>query len=281
MRFKKLNMKKFLKISLWTLSVAVSLILILIMLTQTSIFKSWLGEQIKSVLSETLSAEVSIGQLNGNLFSNLEICDLQIKDRSDTIVAISRISAGYRLLPLINKRIILENLEIEKPVIALSQEQDGGWNISKFFPSDSEILVDSLDTDSSKFDYLIEVGKLSIIDGFITLQSPDILIPSEISDIHFDLSGAYQGKMVHVKLDSLGFEAIEPEISLQKLAFEFFMNEETLELNDFELHTNRNLLTVSGDYQNKKDGSGELQLSASETGSDRSACNFTRHYCKK
>jgi translocation and assembly module TamB len=264
MRFKFEIMNKFLKISLWTLSGVVSLIIILIILTQTSFFKSWLSGTISSVLSESLSAEVSIGQLEGNLFNHLEIREVQIIDHADTIISISGISADYRLLPLLNEQIILENLEIEKPVISLNQEIDGRWNISQLFSSDSVSVVDSINTDSSKFDYSIELKKLSIKNGFITVQSPETLIPSEISDIHIDLSGAYQSNNVHVKLDSFGLEAIDPDLSLERLAFDFRMDEESVELKDFELHTSRNVITASGDYQDKNERAGTLQLVASE-----------------
>jgi len=257
-------MKKLLKIFLWSFAAVLGLLIITAIITQTSVFKSWLSDTLSSVLSESISAEVEIGQIDGNLFSNLEIRDIQFIDQADTVISISRISADYRLLPLLGKRIIVEDLEIEKPVIALNQEEDSGWNITRLFATDSVSVVDSFDTDSAKFDYSIEVGKLSIKNGFITLKSTEDLIPSEIGELNIDLSGVYQTDKINIELDSIGFEAVEPDISLQKLAFDFFMNGESLELNGCELHTSRNVISASGDYQDSDERSGELQMAASD-----------------
>jgi len=42
------------------------LLIITAIITQTSVFKSWLSDTLSSVLSESISAEVEIGQIDGS-----------------------------------------------------------------------------------------------------------------------------------------------------------------------------------------------------------------------
>ncbi len=255
-------MKKLLKIFFWILTALLSLLILASILTQTSIFKSWLSDKLAAVLSESLSANVVIGHIDGTLFTNLEIHDLIVTDQTDSIISISNISAGYALWPLIDKRIVIQNLTIEMPEILLNQNKNGEWNITSLFSGDSVTVVDSLNADSSTFDYSIVIEKFSLRRGLIVIQATEDLIPSEIRNINIDLAAEYRTDKFHLQLDSMGFKAKDPDLELEKLAFDFGINKESLELNNFELITGRNRISALGNFKNNDSQMGELQLAA-------------------
>ena len=69
-------MKRLLKLLTWVFILLVGLILIVGLFTQTALFKSYLKDFAVDELNGLLEGEVSIGELKGNLFTNLEIQDL-------------------------------------------------------------------------------------------------------------------------------------------------------------------------------------------------------------
>jgi len=107
--FSKKILKLFIKIAFFFLAFLIFLIILLyIPQVQTLVSK-----RAESIISGKLDSEVKIGALNFNLFGNLVIKDVYIKDPSDvTVFEVDKIDVDIRILPLILKEIHLNHIII-------------------------------------------------------------------------------------------------------------------------------------------------------------------------
>ena len=94
---------------------------------QTAAFK----EQALRAAHNELGADVRIDDLKVSLFSGVELRGVTIGNPPGfpgNLVTANAFVLRYRLLPLLSRRVEIEELSLDKPVITLSQNAGGEWN---------------------------------------------------------------------------------------------------------------------------------------------------------
>ncbi len=104
-------------------------------LTQTS----WGLAQVRTlVLSQAGGAvhgKLYVGRLSGSLLGDLTIDSVEIRDRHDSLfVATGPVTVTYDLRDLIDRRIQLRSVTLERPVLRIHERPDGSWNWKEIFP---------------------------------------------------------------------------------------------------------------------------------------------------
>jgi uncharacterized protein involved in outer membrane biogenesis len=97
---------------------------------QTPSFK----EQALRAAQNELGADVRIDDLKVSLFSGVELRGVTIGNPPGfpgNLVTASAFVLRYRLLPLLSRRVEIEELSLDKPVITLLQNAGGEWNYAK------------------------------------------------------------------------------------------------------------------------------------------------------
>ncbi len=103
---------------------------------QTPAFK----EQALRAAHDELGADVRIDDLKVSLFSGVELRGVTIGNPSGfpgNLVTANAFVLRYRLLPLLSRRVEIEELSLDKPVITLSQNTNGVWNYEKVGPTET------------------------------------------------------------------------------------------------------------------------------------------------
>ncbi len=111
-----------------------SLTAALLLFSQTGIFKDLLRDFIVNELNKNINGEISIGKISGNLFSNIEIREINLKG-DEPLVAVKKINVNYNLFSLISDKINVHSLVIDSLDINLVQSKDSSWNFSEIFKS--------------------------------------------------------------------------------------------------------------------------------------------------
>jgi hypothetical protein len=104
---------------------------------QTPAFK----EQALLAAQKELGADVRIDDLKVSLFSGVELRGVTIGNPPGfpgNLVTANAFVLRYRLLPLLHRRVEIEELSLNKPVITLSQNAGGEWNYSKIGPPETD-----------------------------------------------------------------------------------------------------------------------------------------------
>ena len=146
------------------------LLMVFFGVSQTSFFKDWLRDTIVENVNEGINGKLSIGKIDGTIFTSLIITDASLTDsKSDTIVIAEKIELKTSPLKILFKDIYVRKFELSNTKIKLIEEEDGQLNLLKIFPSSEE----SEDTTSSEFPFTIEVANFKLTNVNFSLQKPD------------------------------------------------------------------------------------------------------------
>jgi len=232
-------MKQLVKISIWVVTILVGIILLVGVFTQTPLFRTWLKDFAVSEVNDILNAELTIGNIDGNIFSNLDIHNLLLSDKDDTLLAISELHLSYNLLALLNDKINVHQLIIDGPEIHISEDSSGIWSFSKLISNDATPDTASSENDGP-FGFIISVDSFALLNGKAKIKSNNSLIPKDISQLNINLNGLYSSNKIHLNLDSLSFQTEHPDFILDNLCFNFSKNEEGLGLKNLTIKTGAN-----------------------------------------
>jgi uncharacterized protein involved in outer membrane biogenesis len=104
---------------------------------QTPAFK----QQALQTAHKELGADVQIDDLKVSLFSGVELRGVTVGNPPGfpgNLVTANAFVLHYRLLPLLSRRVEIEELSLDKPVITLSQNAEGEWNYAKIGASETQ-----------------------------------------------------------------------------------------------------------------------------------------------
>jgi hypothetical protein len=137
---------------------------VIIAITQTQIFRDRLRAAALSELDSLLNGEVHIGRLDGDLITGITIDSISIDVNDGPFLRIPRLEIAYNFFALPGKTIAIRKLTLTRPEIHFSRARGGRWNLADLLRRRSP------DTTASKpFDWVIDVQRLEILDGTVSL----------------------------------------------------------------------------------------------------------------
>lgn len=95
-------------------------------------------EQIRAVIQQQLGdrvhGRIHIGRISGGLLTRFTIDSFAIRDLNDSLlVSTGRVTVEYDPRDLIDRRLLLRNVEVEHPVVRMQQYAKGDWNFQRIF----------------------------------------------------------------------------------------------------------------------------------------------------
>jgi len=221
------------------------LISIVLVSMQTPVVKKQIVRIVESQASKMLNAELSIGKLGGNFFTNLTLDNIALLSaEKDTVVSISQVQLNYRLLPLLNAKIIVENIAIENPYLHLKQLPDSSWNVMHIVKQ----TENEPDTTSSSFDMLVLLDRFALSNGVVKIDAFEENIPERIQNLNIALSGLYSAEKQQANLSDFRLKTQNPDIELLALNLKFEGDTTFAKLHNLLLQTAENRITAKGEY---------------------------------
>ena len=103
--------------------------------TQTDYGRGKVRDFIQTRITSAVRGKTKIGRISGSLLTGVTIDTLEIRDSTDRLfVASGPIRVSYDVRDLIDRRILLSSLDVERPVVYIAKDPDGRWNYQKIFP---------------------------------------------------------------------------------------------------------------------------------------------------
>jgi translocation and assembly module TamB len=95
-------------------------------------------EQIRELIQQQVGSrvrgKVHIGKIHGGLLTGFTLDSFAIRDFEDSLlVSTGKVSLDYDPRDLLDRRLLLRNVEVEHPVFRLWQHQKGDWNFQRIF----------------------------------------------------------------------------------------------------------------------------------------------------
>lgn len=228
----------------WTVLFVLMLCVLVVAITQTNFGKKQILKYAQQMANEHLNAQLTIGQLDGNLVNSLTLTNLVLHQKSDTIATVESITLNYQLLDLIYNRITFNQIELNNPTIKLHQLPDSSWNIEHILKPDTI----QKDTSSTPFDMLITVHEFSIINGNVKILSVDSLLPKRIESIDTRLAASYSTDSQHLNISSFNCKISHPDFIIKNFRAQITNTADEVLL-DLMLKTNKNKAYLLGNYK--------------------------------
>ena len=159
------RIKRILKIIFYFLGSLLLLIILLVLFLETNTGQNALRKRVVSYLTDKLGTNVSIEEINTNLFTHLVIKQITIRDQSkNTLLYIGNIEVRYKLLKLLSNQLLVSNLTIDTLDLRITRNENvKAFNfdfIIKAF-SDSSVNKESETSDEGNMDFDIETLSIS------------------------------------------------------------------------------------------------------------------------
>ncbi len=91
-------------------------------------------EQVLKVTRDATGTDVKVGTMKVSIFSGIDLDDVTIGNPAGftgNLLTAKSFALHYRLMPLLQKRIEVETLTLDTPVITLATNAEGDWNYDK------------------------------------------------------------------------------------------------------------------------------------------------------
>ncbi len=106
-------------------------------------------ERIKQVLlprvEKTLQRPVALGEVEFSIFSGILLNDLVIRERTgdEIFVSADQVALRYQFWPLLQKRVVIDRVILEKPRIRIERLADGTFNFSDLMAKSAQAPTDT------------------------------------------------------------------------------------------------------------------------------------------
>lgn len=141
----------------------------LLVLTNTSWGRERVRRQVVSLLDDPAHRRVHIGRVDGNLLRGVIATDVSITDSAGApFVTADSVSTRLDLAALLDKRIVLRDVRMVRPLIVVEQPPDGEWNFARIFPSDTTAPPDS----TPGWGSWLRLEDVSVTDGHVIARLP-------------------------------------------------------------------------------------------------------------
>ncbi len=127
-------------IVLWSALALAALIVIaaslVVSVTQTGYGQNQVRKYLQAWIDGKVRGTFYVGRISGGLFGGVTIDSLEIRDENDSLfIASGPVHVSYDLRDVIDRRILLSHLDVQRPVIRIRELADGHWNYNRIFPS--------------------------------------------------------------------------------------------------------------------------------------------------
>ncbi len=104
--------------------------------TRSRMGQDWVRTTLLEVLAPRVRGTLHVGRISGNFLGGVTVDSIEIRGPDDSLfVAAARVRVAYDVRDLIDRRVLLRRVEVERPVVRLSQAEDGVWNYKRVFAS--------------------------------------------------------------------------------------------------------------------------------------------------
>jgi autotransporter translocation and assembly factor TamB len=133
-------MKKLLQAIRWIVISAAALLLFLVVglgfYARTENFRRLVQDQLLGAINESIRGSVSLERIEGTFWGDVVLGDVRVRYGDNDIVKVPRLRISYSLLPLLRGRVRISRAEALDPVLHVTRDPQGRWNIVEAFSSD-------------------------------------------------------------------------------------------------------------------------------------------------
>src|SRR5688572_27958228 len=116
----------------WILVATVVVLLLVgiaLAVVETGWGKNRLRELIVREANQYLTATLEIGRIQGSLIRGIQLSEVRVSRRGDTITQIDDVSVEYTIRELVDRGTSVRRIRLARPRVVVAREADGRWNL--------------------------------------------------------------------------------------------------------------------------------------------------------
>jgi AsmA protein len=127
---KEESMSRLTKISLLIIGIVVVIAIVMAVLVKTLITPEKIRATLVPLTERSLHRKVVLEKIHIGLFSGISLEDLQVRQKvgTDNFIAVKSLDLHYRFLPLLTGKVVIDNIKLVQPQIAVIRQPDGSFN---------------------------------------------------------------------------------------------------------------------------------------------------------
>lgn len=231
-----------------------------LLFVQSTYFKNYIKEAIEQVISENLNAQADIQALEGDFWSTIKLQNITLTQtpKTDTLLCVNEIFIHYNPWALLKNKIHIKEISIKKLHLYAVQYNDSVWNFQS-------LLKDSADEQANNkndsFNMLVACDQLKLIDCALFTQSPIAIIPDSVVNLTLQAEAYYQKDGLNFRLHNFQFDAKNPDLSINHLAFSFEQNNHEIKIKNLHLSTPNSHIAIHSQYESLANSNSNIRIS--------------------
>jgi hypothetical protein len=173
---KRTLLQKIVNVFLYAWIALLLLFLELFGISQTFTFREFLRNEVISIANKELNGHISIGRIDGTIFTSLVLRSTIVNMGSDTLLNAGAIEVKTSPLQLLLKRIYIRKVEIADARISFIADSTGSLNISRLFPASAK------DSVHSKFPFKIIAPDVKLTNVNFSMKDYNNIASTKIYD---------------------------------------------------------------------------------------------------
>jgi translocation and assembly module TamB len=204
-----------------------------------------------ATLEKQFDLQLEFREVSGNLLIGLSVEDVKLKGSTGPILSAGRISVRYQLPMLLQKKLVIQQLSLDRLHLDLIRKEDGTWNISDLMRSDKQ----APDKPPSGQPFEIVVNKLLVTSSTVNIEDSGGHPTKRylFEDIQIDV-GLESARMLTANIRNLAFRLNDSQLVLKGLEgrVRYESNDNHLILDGLSIKTDQSQLILNAKLQQNK-----------------------------
>jgi autotransporter translocation and assembly factor TamB len=228
-----------------------------VIITQTTWFKEWLRGFIVKQAEDYVNGRLDIGRLDGNLFFNVELEDVDVTMNGKNVVDVKGVAVDYNPLSFLHGDVILNHITVDQPHLVLRQTPQG-WNLANLLKTRTPKNPNRKTT--------VDIGEIGVADGSVVVQpvgTSGVDIPQRIDHLDASFGVESNERELMVDINHVSLRAQDPDIGVNALSGVIRRSENRIDLEHVALRTEETSLSANGSIRNLASGNPVVDVTLS------------------
>ena len=234
-------MRRSLRVIGFLLTGIIAVVCLALIVSQTPWFRGWARAYIIRSSDKFLNAELTIGGLEGNLFTGAVLTDFALTMDGERIIYARRAEIDYNLNDLLSQGVVIDSIRLFEPDIVIRRDARG-LNLGR--------LIKERERDPQGRQRTVTLSSIEINDGKIALHGirevGPFIVPASFSDFDAKLVYEYQPGRSTLNLAQVSAVGANPSLPIRQLGGTLAFGDGDMHFGDLTLKTDRSNIFVAG-----------------------------------
>ena len=219
----------------------IAVVCLALIVSQTPWFRGWARAYIVRSSAKFLNGELTIGRLEGNLFTGAILTDFSITMDGERVIYARRAEIDYNLNDLLSEGVVIDRIRLFEPDIVIRRDARG-LNLGR--------MIKTRPRDPQGRQRTVTLSDIEITDGKVTLHGVreigPFVVPSSFSDFDAKLVFEYQPDRSTLNIAQISALGANPAFPIRALGGTLAFGDGDMHFDALTLKTDRSNIRVDG-----------------------------------